>query len=324
MQEINKKNIRIWSRLGQRGTICGVALPEIASKKENCYVITADLAQLSSLERLKTIYPSKFINIGISEQNMIGVAGGLALEGNCVFATTYATFLTMRCYEQIRHNLGYQKANVKLLGSSSGLAMGMSGNTHYTYEDIAIMRVIPNMIVLSPADATEAYRMVHMVSDYEEPVYIRLSGALNNEIVYEDSYLLEIGKAITLRQGQDTVVIATGSMVIEALKAAKLLEEKGISIKVINMHTIKPLDTEILESISETNLIITLEEHSIIGGLGSAVAEYFSSKKIKPRQIMLGLPDAFLKPAEYEYLKQQNGLYAENIAAIVEKNLEES
>lgn len=313
MRQIDKRNGRMWSRLGQRGTVCGVALPELLEEREDCYVITADLANLSGLDRVRRKYPGKFINVGIAEQNMIGVAAGLAFEGNTVFATTYATFISMRSYEQIRHNLGYQKANVKVIGSASGLAMGMSGNTHYSYEDLALMRVIPNMVVVSPADAVEAYQAIHYAANYEGPVYIRLSGNLNEPTLYQSPYDFKFGKAVVLRKGEGLVIIATGGMVAEALSAAEKLNETGIYPTVINMHTIKPLDVEILREYSDEKLLITIEEHNIIGGMGSAVAEFLASSKNSMPLVRIGIEDKFLHPAEYKYLKQENGLDSNGI-----------
>lgn len=316
-QQITEKNSRIWSRLGQRGTVCGVALLEIMEEYQKSYVVTADLGYLSGLGRVKKEYPKRFINVGIAEQNMIGVAAGLAFEGNVVFATTYATFITMRCYEQIRHNLGYQGANVKLVGSATGLAMGMSGNTHYSYEDISIMRTIPNMTVISPADAAEAYMAIHQVAQDEGAAYIRLSGNMNSPIIYQRNYSFEIGKAITLRQGKDIALIATGGCVSEALEACEWLKEFDIQAKVVNMHTIKPLDTETIDMCLEHDYIFTIEEHNVIGGLGSAVAEYLSQKEYHPKHIKIGIDDKFVHPGEYEYLKKCNRLDANGITKTV-------
>lgn len=314
MQDTIKKNMRTWSRLGQRGTVCGMALPEVAENHENLFVVTADLAQLSSLERFKNNYPDRFLNVGIAEQNMIGIAAGLALEGNNVFATTYATFLSMRCYEQIRHNLGYQGANVKLVASSAGMAMGMSGNTHYTIEDIAIMRVIPNMLVLSPADAAEAYQMIYALADYEGPAYIRLTGNLNQPIVTAENEKFILGRGKIVRDGNDVAIIATGSSVYDAVESANKLAENGISVKVVNMNCIKPMDQELLWSCLGTKLIVTVEEHSVIGGLGGAVAEVLSKLKMHPPLKMIGIGDSFLRPGEYEYLKRQMHLDGDSIA----------
>jgi transketolase len=315
MIKLTSANIRSWSRLGQRGTFFGVALPDIAKVHDNVMVLTADLAFLSGLARFKTSYPDKFMNVGIAEQNMIGIAAGLAKEGNCVFATTYATFITMRSFEQIRHNLGYQNLNVKIIGSSAGLVMGMSGNTHYSIEDIAIMRAIPNLIVLSPSDCVEAYMMATASVFTNIPMYIRLTGTLNCPAVYQEDYEFEIGKSITLRDGNDITIISCGTMVHSSLEAAKLLESKGISATVVNMHTVKPIDKDIIEqSCRKTKLIVTVEEHNIIGGLGSAVSEYKSTLQNTPPQLFIGIPDTFCKPGDYQYLLNQFGLTPEAIA----------
>lgn len=313
-------NSRAWSRLGQRGTIFGVALPELAMSHENIRVVTADLGLLSGLDRFKTSNPDKYLNVGIAEQNMIGIAAGLAKEGNCVFATTYATFITMRSFEQIRHNLGYLKYNVKIVGSSGGVVMGMSGNTHYALEDIALMRTIPNMIVLSPADSVEAVKMVQTMVEMDGPAYLRLTGGLSCPMVYKGDYLLEIGKGIVLKQGTDVALIATGTMVAESLKAAEQLGQEGISCSVVDMHTIKPLDVKLLDQLFLSHkLIVTVEEHSVIGGLGAAVAEYKAGISNSPCQIMVGLPDKFGKAGDYPWLLSQYDLTAKAIAEKIEK-----
>jgi transketolase len=322
MIELTSANIRTWSRLGQRGTFFGVALPDIAKDHNNVRVLTADLALLSGLSRFKSEYPDKFFNVGIAEQNMIGIASGLAMEGNSVFATTYATFITMRSFEQIRHNLGYQKLNVKVIGSSAGLVMGMSGNTHYAIEDFAIMRSIPNLTVLSPADSTEAYLMAITSVFTNIPIYIRLTGTLNCPVIYQENYEFEIGRAITLRDGNDITIISCGTMVHTSLETAKILESTGISATVINMHTIKPIDKDVIEkSCQKTRLIVTVEEHNVIGGLGSAVAEYKSTLKNTPPQLFIGIPDTFCKPGDYQYLLNHFGLTPESIAQKIQTAL---
>lgn len=321
--EVTSVNVKMWSRLGQRGAIFGVALPELVKTNDNIRIITADLGLTSGLERFKSANPDKFLNVGIAEQNMIGVSAGLAKEGNCVFATTHAAFITMRCFEQVRHNLGYLKYNVKIVGSSSGLVIGMFGNTHYTLEDMALMRSIPNMTVLSPADSVEAVKAAEALVELDGPAYLRLTGGLNCPMVYKEDYQFEIGKGIVLREGQDAAVIAVGTMVSEALKAAEELEKAGISCTVVDMHTIKPLDKDLLQKLfAGHRLIVTVEEHSTIGGLGSAVAEYKAGLSDTPRQIMIGLPDAFGKAGEYQYLLEQYGLTANNIARAIERALE--
>lgn len=320
MIEVTAKSARMWSRLGQRGSIFGAAIPDLAKSNGNLRVVTADLGLLSGLERLKTACENQYLNVGIAEQDMIGIAAGLAKEGCCVFATTYATFITMRSFEQIRHNLGYLQYNVKIVGSSAGVVMGMSGNTHYTLEDIALMRAIPNMIVLSPADSVEAVKMAEALAETDGPAYLRLTGGLNCPMVYKEDYPFEIGKGIVLQEGRDVAIVAAGTMVSEVLCAAGLLREKGISCTVVDMHTIKPLDTALLEQLfSAHGLIVTVEEHSKIGGLGSAVAEYKAGVANSPRQIMIGLPDAFGKAGEYSYLLEQYGLTSSHIAHTVEE-----
>lgn len=314
MLEVNRRNARVWSMLGQRGTVCGKALPEILEENKDAIVITADLATLSGLERIKENFSKQFYNVGIAEQNMIGIAAGMSFEGDVVFATTYATFISMRCYEQIRHNLGYQKANVKVIGSAAGLAMGLSGNSHYSYEDLAIMRAIPNMIVLSPADASEAYVAIHSVASINAPVYMRLTGNLNMPIVYDQPYDFKIGKGITLRQGSDIALIATGSMVYEAIRAAVMLSGEGIEATVINMHTLKPIDEDVINQQRDKKLIVTIEEHSVIGGLGSAVSEVLSEKGNAPAIMKIGINDEFVHPSDYVTLLEKCGLTAEQIS----------
>ena len=274
MIEITPRNIRTWSMLGQRGTAFTMALPDIASDRKDVMVLTADLSLLSGLERFKETYPKQFLDIGIAEQNMIGVAAGLAKEGNCVFATTYATFISMRSYEQIRNNLGVMGFNVKVIGSSAGVAMGTSGNCHHSIEDLALMRVIPDMQVISPADGLETIKVIQAISKSKSPAYVRLTGNLNCPVVYKEDYEFQIGKGNVLKEGKDIAIIATGTLVAEALKVSELLNEHEIYPTVVDMHTIKPLDEELIRNLSDSHSVIyTLEEHSIIGGLGGAVAE---------------------------------------------------
>lgn len=322
MMEITPKSAKLLSHVGQCGAVLGLELPELGKTHENLRVITADLGFAAGLDRFKNANPDKFFNAGIAEQNMIGISAGLAKEGNCVVATTHAAFLTMRCFEQIRHNLGYLKYNVKLIGVSCGISKGMFGSTHCTLEDIALMRTIPNMTVLSPADGVEAVKMTEALMETKGPAYMRLTGDANCPMVYQKDYPFEIGKGVILREGRDAAVIAVGTMVSEALRAAEGLGEKGISCTVVDMHTIKPLDTMLLDELfSSHDLIVTVEEHSKIGGLGASVAEYKAGLSRAPRQIMLGLPDAFGKAGEYSYLLDHYGLTAGRIADAIEKAL---
>lgn len=315
MLEINASNARQWSRLGSRG-VFGQAVLSIGEHYPDLMVMSADLGNSSGLDRFKKAFPEQFLNVGIAEQNMIGVAAGLAKEGYNVFATSFAPFISMRAAEQIRMNLGYMEMNVKAVAIGSGVSMAFLGNSHYGIEDAAVMRAIPNMTVVCPADCAEIVKTVQAAAEFRGPMYIRLTGAVNNPPVYTDDYEFRIGKAIALRQGGEVSIIANGSMVYESLEAAKLLEAQGVSACVVNMHTLKPLDTHAIDAAMATSkLLVTVEEHSIIGGLGSAVAEYKTTKKSGPPQLIVGLPDRFEKAGDYRYLLERHGLVAEKIAA---------
>ena len=320
MLEITPNNARTWSRMGSRATF-GQAILAIA-ERPNLMVLSADLGNSSGLDRFKTAFPDKFLNVGIAEQNMIGVAAGLAKEGFVVFATSFAPFITMRASEQIRMNLGYMDLNVKAVAIGSGVSMAFLGNSHYGIEDAAIMRSIPNLTVVSPADCAEIVKTVAAAAEFEGPMYIRLTGAVNNPVVYTQDYEFEIGKAITLREGTDITIIAAGTMVYESLEAAKVLEAAGVSATVVNMHTIKPLDLSVIDkAVASSRLIVTVEEASVIGGLGGAVAEYKTTLKSAPPQLILGLPDHFGKTAEYRYLLEYYGLVGAKIAARILETL---
>ena len=319
MLEINPRNALQWSRFGSRA-IFGQAIFSLAEKKKNLMVLSADLGKSSGLTRFIKSYPDNYLNVGISEQNMIGMAAGIAREGFVVFATSFAPFLSMRSSEQIRMNMGYMNANVKAVALGSGVAMSFLGNSHYGLEDASIMRSIPNLTVVSPADCTEIVKTVFAAADHEGPMYIRLTGETNNPLVYKEDYNFEIGKAITLREGSEITIVANGTMVYHSLEAAKLLESEGISSKVVNMHTIKPLDTSVIDkAIESSKLIVSVEEHSIIGGLGGAIAEYKAQFQNVPPQLTIGLPDRFGKVGEHSYLLDKYGLTAKKISDSITK-----
>lgn len=321
MLQINASNARQWSRLGSRG-VFGQAILSIADKYSDLMVVSADLGNSSGLDRFKNSFPDKFLNIGIAEQNMIGVAGGLAKEGFNVFATSFAPFISMRSGEQIRMNLGYMGLNVKAVAIGSGVSMAFLGNSHYGIEDAAVMRSIPNMTVVCPADCSEIIKTVYAAAEFDGPMYIRLTGAVNNPPVYTEDYNFSIGKAITLKEGTDITIIANGTMVYESLEAAKILELEGISATVVNMHTLKPIDTLVIDkAIATSKIIVTVEEHSIIGGLGSAVSEYKAKFRNSPPQLILGLPDVFGKAAEYKYLLEKYSLVGPKIANSIQNFL---
>lgn len=313
MLEINPSNARQWSRLGSRG-VFGQAILDIAPSLPNLMVLSADLGNSSGLDRFKKAHPDQYLNVGIAEQNMIGVAAGLAKEDFIVFATSFAPFIAMRASEQIRMNLGYMDLNVKAVAIGSGVSMAYLGNSHYGIEDVAVMRSIPNMTVVCPADCAEIIKVVSAAAAFKGPMYIRLTGAANNPVVYEQDYQFEIGQSICMQEGSDITIIANGTMVYESLEAAKILKTYGISAGVINMHTVKPLDIEAINQAMQSKLIVTVEEHSVIGGLGAAVAEYKTTLDSAPPQLILGLPDKFGKTADYRYLLEYYGLVAEKIA----------
>ncbi len=316
MLEISPKNAKQWSRIGSRA-VFGQAILALAQETDkDLMVLSADLGSSSGLGRFKEAFPERFVNVGISEQNMIGVAAGLAMDGAVVFATSFAPFIAMRASEQIRMNLGYMEANVKAVAIGSGLSMGFLGNSHYGLEDVAVMRTIPNVTVVSPADCSEIIKTVYAACAWKGPMYIRLTGAVNNPAVYNEDYDFEIGKAIRLREGTDVSLVACGTMVYECLEAAKILEEqKGISAAVINMHTIKPLDSAALDkAMNETKLLVSVEEHTVIGGLGGAIAEYRAELVDTPPLMIMGLSDHFGAVAEHRYLLEKYGLVGEKIA----------
>ena len=317
--KVTVANIRMWSRLGQRGAIFGVALPEIAKDKENLKLLTADVATLAGMTGFQKKFPDKFLNVGIAEQNMIGIAAGLAMDGYCVFTSTYAAFIAVRSLEHIRQHLSHLKLNVKVVGFSAGTVMAKSGISHWATEDLAFMRALPNVEIFSPADALEAIKIAEYAASVDKPMYIRVSGGTNCPIVYEEDYNFQPGKIIPLVEGESIGIIATGIMVSESLKAAKILDENGISCSVYNMHTLKPIDKEGLKNIfSKHKLIVTVEEHNIIGGLGGAVAEFKATLENTPKQIFIGIPDQFSEAGSHNFVLSTLGLTAEKIATKIE------
>lgn len=312
-------NIRAWSRLGQRGAFFAIAMPEIAKEKDNLKVVTADLSLLSGMDRFIAANPEKFLQVGIAEQNMMGIAAGLAMEGETVFATTYASFIAVRSLEHIRQHLSHLQCNVKVIGTAAGVVAARSGVSHWATEDIAFMRVLPGMQVLSPADSLEAIKMAEYAASTDKPMYIRLSGGPDCPIVYKEDFEFVPGKMVTVKPGKNIAILATGLMVAEALKASELLSEKGIDVEVINVNTIKPLDTDKLDWIfNDFDLVVTVEEHNILGGMGSAVAEYKATKANTPRQIFIGFPDSFARAGVQHYVWEQVGLTGELIAKRIE------
>lgn len=309
--------------MGQKGAASGIGMMELAKHDPDMRVVVADSVAIASLDRFYKNYPDRVINAGISEQSMIGIAAGLSSEDErAVYACTYAAFVLVKAIEFVRHNLAYHQFNVKLVGNSAGFAMETLSISHWATEDIAMARTLPNMTILSACDSLEAIKAVMAAHEIKGPVYIRLSGLLNCPIVYDKDFDYQIGKANVLRTGEDVTIIATGMMVRESLDAAELLANKGIHAQVIDMHTIKPLDTECLDKVFDTSkLVVSVEEHSIIGGLGGAIAEYMVEKKGTPRLVRIGVGDFFCKLGDLRYCWEQHGLTASQIAERIETEI---
>lgn len=298
----------------------GKALKELG-KRDDILVLDADLAKATKTVVFKKEFPEKFIDMGIAEGNMMGVAAGLAATGYTVFASSFAMFSAGRAFEQVRNSIAYPKLNVKIGATHAGISVGEDGASHQCCEDIALMRSIPNMVIINPADDVETYQAVLAAADYEGPVYMRF-GRLAVPRVNSEDYKFELGKGVTLRDGKDVTIVATGLMVNEALLAADALKAEGIDARVINIHTIKPIDKEILiKAAKETGAIVTAEEHSVIGGLGSAVTEVLSESCPVP-VLRLGVEDTFGKSGPAVELLKIFGLDAAHIAEKAKKAVE--
>jgi transketolase len=309
---INERNIKIWSTIGARATL-GIAALELAKEIDNLMVLTCDVSTSAGLDRFRKTYPEKYLDLGIAEQNMIGVAAGLASENFNVITTTFAPFQTMRCCEQIKVNLGYMEQKICMVGIASGLALGTLGYTHCCIEDVGVLRSIPGITIISPADSLETVKALEAAVKSETPSYLRLTGSSNNPIIYNKNYEFKIGKSITLREGKDITIFCAGAMVHKSLEVAKILESKNISSKVVNMHTIKPIDKMAIEEACNSKLIVSVEEHNIIGGLGSAIAEYKSSLTKSPKQLFLGIKDTYSKGGNYKFLQEKHRLTSNKI-----------
>lgn len=296
----------------------GDALKILAQTNKDVVVLDADLSKSTKTAEFKKVAPERFINVGIAEQNLIGTAAGLSLTGKIPFASSFAMFAAGRAFEIIRNTVAYSKLNVKIAATHAGLTVGEDGASHQALEDISIMRSIPNMVVINPADGVEAKKAVLKAAEYKGPVYIRLGRAAVDEI-FDDSYEFEIGKGTELKSGNDVSIIATGIMVEKALKASELLLADGINARVINISTIKPIDSDlIIKAAKETGKIVTCEEHSIIGGLGSAVLETIA-EECPARVIRVGVKDTFGESGKPDELLEKYGLTENDIVAAVKK-----
>lgn len=294
----------------------GKALVEMGAENPNLVVMDADLSKSTMTAEFGKAYPERFFNMGIAEQNLYGTAAGLALSGKTVCASTFAMFASGRAFEIIRNSIGYTSANVKICATHAGITVGEDGASHQTFEDLALMRTIPGMTVVNPSDGVSAKKLLKQVVDMEGPAYVRL-GRAAVPVFYDETAAIELGKGNVLRTGKDVTVIATGIMVSEAMEAASQLETEGVDVRVIDMHTIKPLDEElIVKAAKETGKIVTAEEHSVIGGLGGAVAEVLC-RKCPARMAMVGQQDTYGESGKPDELKEKYGMTAADIVEAV-------
>ena len=314
------RNNRIYSLLGQRGTF-GTVLKEVAANNEKIMALSADLTRASGLEQFAAAYPDRLYNVGIAEENAVGMAAGLADQGYIPFVTTFSNFATLRANEFVRHFLAYMQCNVKLVGLGSGFAMELFGNTHYGLEDIAVIRSMPNISIFSPADGLEVAKIVEYAAEHRGPMYIRLSGKMNLPIIHKQDFYFIPGRMIKQCEGSDIVIYATGSMVAVSMKACKKLIDNGISTAVYDVHTIKPFDEETIIENKDKKLILTVEEHCKTGGLGSAVAEILSGQRSHGKHIRLGTGDTYKAAGEYNYMLGVHGLTADSITETVMKQI---
>lgn len=298
----------------------GEALVELGRQNNNIVVLDADLTKSTKTNLFQEAFPERHINVGIAEADLIGTAAGLATCGKIPFASTFAMFAAGRAFEQIRNTVAYPKLNVKIAPTHAGISVGEDGGSHQSVEDISLMRSIPGMVVLSPADATETKKMIFAAAEYNGPVYIRM-GRLDVPVLFDDSYDFQIGIANTIKEGTDVTILATGLMTARALEAAEKLQAEGVSVRVVNVGTIKPLDGEtVLKAAQETKFIVTAEEHSVIGGLGSAVSEFLS--ETHPTLVKkVGIYDVFGQSGKAEELLEKYELTATKLISVIKETL---
>jgi len=298
----------------------GKALIELGLKQEKVVVLDADLSKSTKTSLFAEKFPLRFFNMGIAEADMMGTAAGLAASGYIPFASTFGVFATGRTYDQIRNSIAYTRLNVKIAASHTGITVGEDGASHQALEDIALMRVLPNMTVVVPADGRQTFQAVEAIASFEGPVYLRLGRSAVPQVIPEE-LPFELGKAQILREGNDLLIVAAGIMSGTALEAAGILENEGVRAAVVNVHTIKPLDNELLVRMAgNTGAVVTAEEHSIIGGLGGAVAELLAENCPVP-VVRLGIRDTFGESGAPQALLQKYGLTAENLALAGKKAL---
>lgn len=304
-------------------TAFGEALVEMAKERKDIVVLDADVATSTKISIFREAFPERFFEMGIAEQNMMGVAAGMATTQKIIpFAVTFAVFATKRACDQVSISIAYPKLNVKIVGSYGGIPTGKAGATHQAFEDIAIMRAIPNMTIIVPADAVEMKQAVKACVEYNGPVYLRCIRC-DTPVIFDKNYKFEWNKGTTLRDGKDVTIVSTGMMTPEALVATNILVDRGVDVRLIHLHTIKPIDKDILLKASiETGHIVTVENHSIIGGLGGAVAEFLSeSEPVLIKRI--GIEDTFGESGSLKGLFCKYGLTSKNIVKVVEELIKE-
>lgn len=310
-----ENDVRQYVGSGQAAAIFGMFLPDKAYHDPKIHVLSSDMSVAASLDRFIYLYPDKYTEVGIAEQNLIGIASGMASEGFSSIAVAQAAFIAMRAFEMDRQYLGYMRNKVILVGLNSGFFLQFFGNTHYCIEDLALFRVIPNMTVISPADAGEAVVAFDAALRHDGPVYLRLTGGSQVPTVYKEKCTFQIGKNNIVKEGRDVCFFATGACVGNTITAAELLEEKyGIKSRIVDVHTLKPLDVPSILETKEFKLMVSVEEHSVIGGLGSAIAEAISEESGLPPLLKLGVRDVFSQPGNYDFLLRQHRLSPEFIA----------
>ena len=317
MIDYTPENILDWTRLGMR-KVFGKFMLSIAESSPKIIVLVADIADSGNLTAFGKQYPDRFFNIGIAEQNMTGIASGLAKEGNNVFIVSFAPFVTMRNYEAIRTLIGYMHLNVKIVSLGSGLSLGVQGTTHYGLEDFSLLRTIPGMCILSPADVIEEAKCLEYLSEYEGPAYLRLTGIDGTTGVFKFDCIFDPVKPTLLREGEDVAILTTGSISSECVRATRALKKEGISCAVYDICGIKPFASAFVkDELCKYKLIVTVEEHYKNGGLGSIIAETMSEQKCFSPLLKIGLEDAFPAASDYATLLEMNHLNAPSIRDII-------
>ena len=299
----NKVNVKLLSMAGQGGSAFGITLMELMKERDDIMVLSADMSTPAGLDKFKAAYPDHFMNVGIAEQNMIGIAAGLADEGYKVICVAQACFITMRCFEQVRQYAGYMGIPMILVGIGSGLSLQYMGNTHYALEDIALMRTIPGMTVIAPCDALEACKALESAIDNNGSTYIRFFGGTGVPSVHSDN----------IRDGKDIAILACGSMVKQAIGVADFLAGQGIETEVIDVHTVYPFDNAIIERYKDAKLVVTIEEHRLTGGLSSVISEKMKEKQISTATLNIGVDNNYPLPGSYSYMLELCGLSVERI-----------